>query len=1773
MSYITVKNRVARIGLSALLSFLLLGLISGCSEFEDNNNSGKATLHISLPFSKSTSSYSRSIASKGGFLPNEITTVSFRLLDSNNYEVSRAIMTEDNNQHSFRVQSGVSYKIIGSAYANEELLYEGESIVPPLDLGELRNVSLSLNSKINIAINLQTPEGRLKISKGQVYSFSATVEGLENPKLHYYVNDVEGGDESIGIIDENGLYTPPENIDPTQGAVVLKVVPEVAPSFTQEIILSFDATPQTLQAPAELLAEANDAYIVLTWSVVEDATVYNIYRNTVSANNSEQTPLVENHSGTEYIDTEASPEVTYYYTVVARNESTSSPNSIEKSATLISSQAEPLPAPATGLIATATEGKVELSWSHADPSLHFEIYRSTISGAFTNVDPLDEQTGITTYSDTGVTNGTKYYYFVLARNSSGVSGPSNEIEATPLSPVPVSPTALSAQAGDAEIQLAWSHVDPSSTFEIYRSTQAGAFTNVDPLTSLIGATTYIDSDVTNGIKYFYYILAINSSGLSDPSNEVEATPASSVPAAPALQVVEVGENIIQLIWQHNDPSLEIELYRSTQENVAIAGDPLVLINTATNLYTDTAVVNDTTYYYIAIAKNGSIRSVASNEVSATPVSSVTLKTLQILSPPELLVVGNNVQLAVNGGYSDDTDVDITDLVTWTIEQSSLFAEISTAPDETGKLNALAAGDITITASYQSISSASISLTLVDLTPPVGLKTTLLQGAINLEWEPVTTIASPIYNLFISTTLPVENGDGSATNGLNHTFDSLDASVTYYIGVRTGIVYNGKTYYGQVGEPIIASLPALPESPLQPVLTDQVSMIEVGGYEVANVDSYLIYRSNDDFGSSIFTLIDSTAEPIYHDLTILPGRTYSYQVKARNLGGESDPSPVASILLPPSAPSDESIVVTSSKNGLHISWDPTFGATGYNVYLGTADGVAPPPRGSDTGNFDVSQLNIQNNYIEFPADAYFVNNQIYFVVMTATNASGDSWDFGSSFGAIGLSDEKLSAAQSHTCFIDKNSKLFCHGANYDNQLAIEINEPVVIPMEVNTSTRWRSVSAGGAIQGSDFVTYDHGHTCAIRVDNTLWCWGRNDKGQLGSDSLEITRFSPAQESSNSNDWSMVSSGFLHTCGIKTDNTLWCWGNNYDGQLGINKTRIELIDTSVPTQVFSNPTEPALSVNWLHVSAGLQHTCAIDTNHALHCWGANPTYGPLLGTDSPNANEIAPYFVDDLIWLTVSAGRNHSCGIIQNDPASQTLRCWGINSTGQLGLGDDFDAIYPTNIASIDINQNPLPTQWKTVNVYDSNSCAIDINNKLWCWGSNNNFQLGDATNFDAFLPTAVATPDADWSNVAQGVFHTCASKADDSNWCWGGNADGQLGIGDIADAKTPRQEATKAIDWIQVDVSRNHVCAVKDDATAYCWGWNYIGQLGNDSYVSTNQATEIGIPQYSNGVNWKKISVGPSNIEGDDHSCGLTTSGRIYCWGDNRDGQVGTGASDLWDYSLPESEAQGFSNWVDVEVGVEYSCGIQEDLGGNRKLWCWGSESGGKLGNGSYTSNQFAPEQESSLRNDWDKVSLGGFSCGITTGEALFCWGQNTYGMGFNDPSVFQVTTPRELISVSDGNVISASPLWREISVGNNSACAIDENTNLYCWGYNLQKAETSDVSEIDIPILVSSGWLKVSVSSYSGDVSHICAIKTDNTLWCFGSNYLDGLGNPTAIDISKHHNFVQVEPTISDWKNVFVGGANNCAQRSDNSLYCWGDNRFGQLGDGLSWKSVPTIIP
>ncbi|AFY01958.1 RCC1 domain-containing protein [Bdellovibrio bacteriovorus] len=694
-------------------------------------------------------------------------------------------------------------------------------------------------------------------------------------------------------------------------------------------------------------------------------------------------------------------------------------------------------------------------------------------------------------------------------------------------------------------------------------------------------------------------------------------------------------------------------------------------------------------------------------------------------------------------------------------------------------------------------------------------------------------------------------------------------------------------------------------------------------------------------------------------------------------------------------------------------------------------------------------------------------------------------------------QEIDAGDTHVCAIT-SGKLYCWGNNDKYRLGLGAGDQDnrTKPVRVGSSTTWQKVALS-----------DEG-TCGIN-DGKLYCWGRNDSGRSATGSTlpaEVTE--PTQVGGNS-DWQDLTGGAHFSCGIRSGE-LYCWGYNQFGQLATG----DILTKYSPTRI-------GASTTWQKISAGASHVCGIDSGK-LYCWGGGAR--KQLGNNASTTRQQTILQVGvSTTWEDVVGGSDHTCGI--NDGK---LYCWGDNSDGELGLGEAEAG----NIIGA-ISQVGSFGDWESLTGGGNHTCGIRNGGDLYCWGAvsyqdevweptrigsdstwnkistsyymtcgiNNGsvlcwaheentinyIGLGEDRAEIAHKPHRVGLSST-WSLPSAGYGHSCAINAG-RLYCWGDNSTFQLGQNDngsLTSTIVPQQVGNSKA-WQKIASGGPHTCGIKE-GELYCWGLNVGFDFGGGGppppppppggggFMPMSVSPLSQIPaRVGSSKAWTAIAAGSGQL------CGIN-GGKMYCWGQNSDGQM---AADPATVPLVEEPTQVSTSdkWHAVGISSYHSCGIDDG-----KLYCWGYGDDGELGDGNNTSSHTPVRVGSD--SDWTAVVAGNLhTCGIRSGQ-LYCWG-GSYQGALGTGSMVDASTPQR---------VGVSSSWTEIASGfeNSAVCGIDGG-KLFCWGsdgWGQQGNGSAFTGAEVVPIQLgtSANWQKVSIGE-----RNVCAVNAGK-LFCWGGN-------------------------------------------------------------------------
>lgn len=815
-------------------------------------------------------------------------------------------------------------------------------------------------------------------------------------------------------------------------------------------------------------------------------------------------------------------------------------------------------------------------------------------------------------------------------------------------------------------------------------------------------------------------------------------------------------------------------------------------------------------------------------------------------------------------------------------------------------------------------------------------------------------------------------------------------------------------------------------------------------------------------------------------------------------------------------------------------------------------------------------------------------------------------------------KKVAASHNHTCVLNGDTNdLKCFGLRFygnvgDGKFLVgdepsDMGDnlvPVKFPSTLTSEPLIMSVSRY--------------NSCAIFSDGLTRCWGASTYGQNANNtaqtgtvagSMEAFMFPvPADIGNPIVDLASKSNGDYHHCGIYQDGSLKCWGYNYQGQLGQNNQTYYGVNYTTASIYSAAPINLGQTVQ--KVEVGGYHTCAILADGNVKCWGYND-YGQQGRGDKETIGD-APGEMEAIVALDfpqniidIALGDRHTC-VLDSDGK---VFCWGRNSEGQLGLGNNLN--YGDDPGETPLSLAPIPlgvgrTALK-IDAGFSHTCALLDNNQIKCWGNNGNGQLGQEDTFyrgdhpsemGDNLPTINLGTGLTALDVFAGGHTTCAELSNGKAKCWGNNSYGQLGlgldhrlhqgdgIGEMGDNLSELNLGSNVTSILQMNPFFPVNCSLVIESgrrVIKCVGNNDAGVMGIENGALGDEVSELGsnTPVVDLGTNKTIANV----IGGTHHTCTLFNDGSGKCWGNNAynvlgangagGGYVGTGAyhmGSLLSYMISGSGV----TFTKLAFSKEHysSCAI---LSGN-VLKCWGYNGYGQLGQNNYTNYSYIPTIP--------PIDLGGLlpvdisvghihSCVLLNDGSVKCWGRNLYGqLGQGDSTdrggyagSMAALTPIDL-----GTGVTSS----QICSGVHSNCVVTNSGKVKCWGLNtsgqLGLGHTNNMgdnaSEMgdNLPYVdlgTDRTVKKLACGSY-----HTCGILDNNKVKCWGNASSGQLGygstiyvGPSASQMGDNLSYVNLgtDRTAID----LVSGSNHtCAVLDNNDVKCWGNNAYGQLGQG-----------
>ncbi|MCK7594613.1 hypothetical protein [Pseudomarimonas salicorniae] len=700
--------------------------------------------------------------------------------------------------------------------------------------------------------------------------------------------------------------------------------------------------------------------------------------------------------------------------------------------------------------------------------------------------------------------------------------------------------------------------------------------------------------------------------------------------------------------------------------------------------------------------------------------------------------------------------------------------------------------------------------------------------------------------------------------------------------------------------------------------------------------------------------------------------------------------------------------------------------------------------------------------------------------------------------------QTASGRAHSCALIRDGRVVCWGRNEFGQLGVG---------ERSTQPRTTPVPVRDLPPDIRFIAAGLAHSCAVDGMGAVHCWGWNAFGQLGTTAGE-DRPSPLRVEGLPADAVAISLGFNHSCALMRSGEVWCWGGNGNGQLGDDSR----VDRARPAQV------RALPESALRLDAGSAHTCAIGQSGTVRCWGANNT--GQLG-DGTTTDRLLPVAVRGLSapGREIAAANVLSCAIV----GEGAVECWG--GVGFALLGDGSTEGRTT--------AGPVPEMARGFTALDGGDfhvCAVDANGGVRCFGDSLSGQLGGAGIEETFSTVQVIGLAPEVRGLSTGARHSCAHSRRGFVQCWGLNTDGQLGNNRSTLRLVPTPLASVGAVYEQVAGGSFHSCGRTREGRVRCWGANNQQQLGNGVDPLPLRLAPVDVAGLALGA--QAVAVGF------DHSCAITASGGVKCWGYNQEGQLGDGSGQNQDRAV---DVSGLSAGVRaLALGRKHSCALRD----NGVVLCWGGNDEGQLGLGT-TAAAPSPREVSGLPGPARFIAAGQLhTCAVLQTGALFCWGLNNEGQ-IGDGTRSNRSRPTPVTSLGSG--------VDRVALGTRHSCALRTDGSVACWGDAFFGLLLGDGSEQDRLVPAPVPALAGGIVDLSLGDSHSCVIGARGGVRCWGSNFLGAVGDNSQISRPRP---TPVAGLAAGATRIDLGIGHSCVVAPGGRVLCWGDNSFGQLGDG-----------
>ena len=699
--------------------------------------------------------------------------------------------------------------------------------------------------------------------------------------------------------------------------------------------------------------------------------------------------------------------------------------------------------------------------------------------------------------------------------------------------------------------------------------------------------------------------------------------------------------------------------------------------------------------------------------------------------------------------------------------------------------------------------------------------------------------------------------------------------------------------------------------------------------------------------------------------------------------------------------------------------------------------------------------------------------------------------------------------------------------------------------------------------SGAVAVAHGrHSLILKSNGTVLARGLNEYGQLGDGTITpcCTEVVGPVQVSGLSDVVAIAVGGAHSIALKSDGTVWTWGLNHKGQLGVVGG-----DSSIPVQVVGLGGVGFLA-GVVAIAAGDSHSLALGNDGTVWAWGYNADGE--LGFSGPDSR--TPVQVTALSGVVaITAGGLYSVALSSDG----TVWAWGWNGEGELGTGqagNPYSTPTPQHVGGGSFSGVV------GISSYENHTLAVKSDGTVWAWGTNQFGQLGNGSTASSPTPVQVLGLSGAVA-ISAGPMFSLALTNDGTVWAWGNNFLGGLGNGsrEPSCGTNPVPSCSHSMATqvpglsgvVAISAGWYSSLALQSQAVVGAWGWNRYGQLGNG--VGDGLTNLKSIVPFQAGELTGVAAIG----QGWRHSLAVTSNGHVWGWGSNEYGELGADPGALAYSTTPVAVQPGTLYGVVAVAGMAWtSLALKSD----GSVWAWGDNSDGLLGIGQDSSVVPYSDTPVQVIGLSDVVAIAGgliHALALKSDGTVWSWGFGNSGQVGDGTYGLRRAPVQVMCPGIEPDTLTPLVNVVAVAAGEYHSLALTSSGAVWVWGHNGKGQLGYDPGSFSNANRALQVSLLPPMVAVAGGGAHTLALTSSGRVWAWGDNVRGQLGVDWVIASSRYAPAEVDSPDLTNVVALAGSNADSFALRSDGTVWAWGYNTYGDLGNGTTTHSyLPTPV-